>query len=204
MRKIEYVVSNLPPIKSTGCTIEYDIDGNEYLDADGSLNEMIRATLLTISILCAQRTSENFLINIAEDEERIMQQLRLLIDKRSLAAQFPNVAAEWNYEKNGALLPSGFANGSNKKVWWKCAVCQYEWKAVIVNRTGQKQGCPECGKKKTNVNNRRAVICIEMDKKFESIAQASRETGISHANIISCCKGKTKTAGGYHWKYTEG
>ena len=127
----------------------------------------------------------------------------MVIDKRSLAVQSPDVAAEWHYEKNGALLSTGFANGSNKRVWWKCAVCQHEWQAAICNRTGQKQGCPECGRKKTNINNRRTVICIELDKKYDSVAQASKETGISRANSILCCKGKTKTAGGYHWHYTE-
>ncbi len=196
-------IKQLHPLKKTWCTIEYDIDGNEYLDADESLNEMIRTTLLTISILCAQSTSEHLVINIAEDEESIMKQLRLHMDERSLAFQSPDIAREWNYEKNGDLLPSGFANGSNKKVWWKCAVCQHVWQAAIGNRTGQKQGCPECEKKKSNVNNRRAVICIEMDKRYDSKSQASKETGISRANIILCCKGKTKTAGGYHWHYTE-
>lgn len=38
-------------------------------------------------------------------------------------------------------------------------------------------------------------------KIFDSIIQASIETGINKGNISSVCTGKRKTAGGYIWKY---
>lgn len=39
---------------------------------------------------------------------------------------------------------------------------------------------------------------------YESGADASRETGISHSHILECCAGKRcKTVGGFVWKYTE-
>ena len=38
---------------------------------------------------------------------------------------------------------------------------------------------------------------------YPSLAQAERETGICKQSIISCCKGKYKTAGGYKWKYAS-
>jgi hypothetical protein len=40
---------------------------------------------------------------------------------------------------------------------------------------------------------------------FDSITEASRETGINLGNICSCCKGKIyKTVGGYKWSYYKG
>ena len=36
---------------------------------------------------------------------------------------------------------------------------------------------------------------------FSSVAEAERQTGIPNPNIIKCCKGKRKTAGGFVWKY---
>lgn len=45
------------------------------------------------------------------------------------------------------------------------------------------------------------VYCVELDKTFESIKEASRSTSTSEGNICECCKGKRKMAGGYHWKY---
>ena len=38
---------------------------------------------------------------------------------------------------------------------------------------------------------------------FKSMSDAERETGIYRRSITLCCQGKTKTAGGYRWRYTE-
>lgn len=47
------------------------------------------------------------------------------------------------------------------------------------------------------------VRCIETGIIYESMAQAERETGLSHGNIAKCCKGKLKTCGGYTWEYVD-
>ena len=58
----------------------------------------------------------------------------------------PNLAVEWNYEKNGDLLPSMVSIGSGKNVWWKCKN-GHEWQASIANRV-KGRGCPYCSNKK--------------------------------------------------------
>lgn len=50
---------------------------------------------------------------------------------------------EWNYERNGELRPEQFTRCSDKNVWWKCSVCNYEWRSKISNRAHGK-GCPCC------------------------------------------------------------
>lgn len=45
------------------------------------------------------------------------------------------------------------------------------------------------------------VKCIETDIVYISTVSANRETGIDNSSISKCCKGKRKTAGGYHWQY---
>ena len=65
----------------------------------------------------------------------------------SLAALFPHLVDEWDYEKNGDLLPSQCAYGSNRKVWWKCSTCGNEWSATI-NHRANGRGCPKCAKKR--------------------------------------------------------
>ena len=57
----------------------------------------------------------------------------------------PEIASEWNYNKNGKLLPCEFKSQSNKKVWWKCKE-GHELEAIIANRTRRGDGCPVCGK----------------------------------------------------------
>ena len=45
------------------------------------------------------------------------------------------------------------------------------------------------------------VLCVELNKIFQSTMDAERETGIPNTNIGLVCRDKRKTAGGYHWNY---
>lgn len=38
---------------------------------------------------------------------------------------------------------------------------------------------------------------------FKSLNEASRESGVAKYSIVACCKGISKTAGGYFWSYKE-
>lgn len=53
--------------------------------------------------------------------------------------------------------------------------------------------------------NKRAVVQVDEEgneiKWFESISDASKQQGISSANLIHCLKGRRKTCAGYQWKY---
>lgn len=58
----------------------------------------------------------------------------------------PDLAAEWNYEKNNGKRPEEFLPGSGKSVWWKCSICGYEWEAVIRDRNKGIKRCKNCHK----------------------------------------------------------
>ena len=66
-----------------------------------------------------------------------------------LATFYPNLAKEWNYEKNEGLKPTNVTFGSHKKVWWYLPYddpvtgkhFDFEWEARIHNRTSG-EGCP--------------------------------------------------------------
>jgi hypothetical protein len=60
----------------------------------------------------------------------------------------PQLASEWDYEKNGDLRPEQFTAGSKEKVWWKCDN-GHHWQAVIYSR--KTHGCPYCYGKNTLV-----------------------------------------------------
>lgn len=55
----------------------------------------------------------------------------------------------------------------------------------------------------TKSPSRKKVYCVELNKIFDCIADAEKETGCYHSHISACCKGKLKTVGGYHWRYIE-
>ena len=60
-------------------------------------------------------------------------------------------------------------------------------------------------KPKTIINKSKwkKVICIETNEIFESITLASKNKNCKSGDISRVCKGKSKTCGGYHWKYYE-
>lgn len=45
------------------------------------------------------------------------------------------------------------------------------------------------------------VLCIETGEVFNTLKEASEWLGIHYTNISKCCRGITKTCGGYHWQY---
>ena len=47
------------------------------------------------------------------------------------------------------------------------------------------------------------IICIETNKVYNSIKEATIDVGVDNSSIIKVIKGKRKTAGGFHWMYYE-
>ena len=68
-------------------------------------------------------------------------------ETNSLAADAPDICAQWDWEKNQGTDPSTVAAGSGKKFWWKCTVCNHNWEAAPYTRT-KGHGCPQCAKRK--------------------------------------------------------
>jgi Zn finger protein HypA/HybF involved in hydrogenase expression len=74
-------------------------------------------------------------------------------DKRnSLATLRPDLIKDWN-ESN--LTPDDVTGGSEKRISWKCHVCEHEWKCNINNRT--KSGCPFCTSNRLHSDGRNAL-----------------------------------------------
>jgi len=70
---------------------------------------------------------------------------RVIPGINDLATLYPDLAREWNYEKNNGLLPTEVMPGSQKKVWWLCGK-GHQWQAVIHSR--RSHGCPVCSGRK--------------------------------------------------------
>ena len=67
--------------------------------------------------------------------------------KQPLSITHPDLAKEWDYEKNAPVTPNDVTAGSPKKVWWKCKQ-NHNFDTVISSRTNRGTGCPYCSKKK--------------------------------------------------------
>ena len=72
----------------------------------------------------------------------------IAMSKNNLASRFPEIADEWDYERNEGLDPTTVSWGANKKVWWVCPN-GHHYQAWIGDRTGShKSGCPFCSGKR--------------------------------------------------------
>ncbi len=127
---------------------------------------------------------------------------KVLPGYNDLQTLYPKIAEEWNYQKNIDITPNQIRPQSNKVYWWKCKKCGHEWQTSPCYRF-KGTNCPKCARQITISSHYKNVLNIETKQVYESIAQASKETNISQNSIGNCCRGKSKTAGGYHWKFVD-
>ncbi len=64
-----------------------------------------------------------------------------------VVSDFPEVAKEWDYEKNGNLTPDDVTASSEKRIWWVCPK-GHSYSAIPSNRIRLNSGCPYCSGKK--------------------------------------------------------
>ncbi|MBR6046111.1 MAG: zinc-ribbon domain-containing protein [Ruminococcus sp.] len=118
--------------------IIYYVPDYNYLN----LAKVLKNLFCLIDDIIGNNTSNNIDTDIARDRIDIINSYKQLETENSLAVRHPEIAAEWNYEKNGSLKPTMFFSGSGHRVWWKCKK-GHEWQAPILQRTGG-SGCPYC------------------------------------------------------------
>lgn len=71
---------------------------------------------------------------------------RVLKGYNDLESCYPEIAAEWDSEKNAGLDPNEVTYGSGKVVWWRCAK-GHSWRMLVYRRI-EGRGCPECRKER--------------------------------------------------------
>lgn len=86
-----------------------------------------------------------------------------------LYSNFPDIAKEWNYEKNN-IKPEGVTSHSNKKVWWKCDK-GHEFKMMINDRTAKRRkNCPYCANRRVLKGfNDLSSVCPEVAEEWHPI-----------------------------------
>lgn len=72
---------------------------------------------------------------------------KVLVGYNDFPTLYPELAEEWNYERNQGKTPQSYVSGSGKKVWWKCTVCNSEWETTIRSRVKGAR-CPKCKNKR--------------------------------------------------------
>ena len=83
---------------------------------------------------------------------------RVLVGYNDIQTLFPEIAEEWDFEKNIGTDIKTVVVGSHKKVFWKCKKCGYVWEACVADRTKQGHGCPVCARKKIVESRRKTIV----------------------------------------------
>lgn len=119
--------------------------------------------------------------------------------KRTLFEEFPELIAEWDYDKNDmeGTFPSDVTRGSHKTVWWKCSK-GHLWKAPVYDRTAGR-GCPYCSGRKVLIGyNDLASKAPWLSREWDY----EKNSGISPETVTCGCNRKVwwKCREGHNWQ----
>ncbi|HIS44960.1 MAG TPA: zinc-ribbon domain-containing protein [Candidatus Scatomorpha merdigallinarum] len=81
--------------------------------------------------------------------------------ENDLATLYPELAAQWDREKNAPVTPDMVLPGSHRRAWWRCEQ-GHSWSVSIKSRTCG-SGCPVCANRKiVTGENDLATACPEL------------------------------------------
>ena len=109
----------------------------------------------------------------------------------------PNLAAEWDFEKNGNLRPESVAVNDKRKAWWICSK-GHSWQAAIYSRNAGK-GCPYCNHKYVlagfnDLTTLAPQLIAEWDYEKNELLRPESFMSTSHKSVWWKCKR------GHSWK----
>lgn len=120
-----------------------------------------------------------------------------------LETLFPNIAKEWDYKKNGDVLPSDIRPHSGTKRFWICSKHNIPFTATPHNRLNG-GGCSMCKSEKIRNKNGFKIEQYTKDltyvQTFSSINEAGRALNISPEAIRQAALTGALSAN-FYWKY---
>ena len=85
--------------------------------------------------------------NLGRDWVPVCTGKKIIPGENDLQSQYPDIAAQWDQERNGLLKPDHIAPCANRKVWWRCGL-GHVYQAAVAARTMSGSGCPYCSGKR--------------------------------------------------------
>lgn len=156
-------------IRENGCADikfnEHFIIRCEYESSYSYLNKPIEQLILMINSITSNL--QNVSVNIFRDRFNILAQYRISLHEKSLAVRKPELAKEWDSEKNYPLTPDKVLAGTELKVWWICSTnSKHKWEALICSRN-RGVGCPFCAGKRIDNENNLAITHPNIAKEWD-------------------------------------
>ena len=122
----------------------------------------------------------------------------VLTGENDLQTKFPEIAAQWDWEKNTDCTPDSVAASSNRRVWWRCEQ-GHSFCTSIAHRVRYKSECPYCTNKKVlpGFNDLATVkprLAAQWDPELNGTLTPQMVTAGSHQKVWWKCPA------GHRWK----
>lgn len=118
---------------------------------------------------------------------------------RAEALRYVSKKSKFTYEKMREMAEDYYLNGLSvsqiKKKWGVHPMQMQRIRDLFATEYGKK---PPVGRSVVQFDKAGNQIA-----EFPSLMQAAKATEIAEASIVSCCRGRLKSAGGFVWKYKE-
>jgi hypothetical protein len=90
---------------------------------------------------------------------------------KMLAADFPEVARDWDHDANDEPLVTIRA-GSSIKAHWRCHVCGHTWTAEVAQRTMRGTGCERCRTRRADETSSLMAVHPELVREWDTETNA--------------------------------
>lgn len=116
---------------------------------------------------------------------------------QSLQTIYPEVASQWDQERNGNLLPSLISPSYTGKVWWICPNnTNHHWKSSVAYRIKHDSQCPHCRQTK----NEGGSIALHPDLSKEWNYERNGKLSPNDVSMTSSRQVWWKCEHGVEWK----
>ena len=141
---------------------------------------------------------ENFTHEILYDNLTLEEANQL---EEQLIAQYDTINNGFNLDSGGLNQLHSQETKQKMSDTRKGVPKSEEHKKAISEALKKYQRTPEHNRNNQLAQHRKEVQCIETGIIYESLADAERKTGILGETISRNCRGKQKSASGYHWRF---
>ena len=101
-----------------------------------------------INTLLSDLKITNINVDLKNDQLNIEEIVERRKKENSFLDTMPELAKEWDYEKNGILRPENYSYKSSIIVWWKCHKCGNSYRMSIKQKSNNQSPCPICSNKR--------------------------------------------------------
>ncbi len=113
--------------------------------------EVTRGSTLKIKWICSKNSAHKYIATVNDRTTGkscpYCAGRRVLKGDNDLETLYPDIAVEWDYVKNGKLMPTEITAHNMRKIWWKCSK-GHSYDMAVANKIKEGINCPFCSNRR--------------------------------------------------------